>query len=113
MLPTSMNIIKIIPLEHAQKPFSHVKVAFVQLAAVPTTASNSSNPVRVKTLRGTFKDYADLKIPSKDPWVPDSVFCIKKYYLNAGRGPWLPMSKLSGGTMLLVYCFRFQFALFF
>lgn len=75
--------------------------------------SNSSNPGRAKTLRGTFKDYTDLKIPSKDPWVPDSVFCLKKYYLNASRGPWLPMSKLSGSTMLLVYGFQFQFELFF
>lgn len=123
--PSHLNdIIKIMPLKHAQKPFSHVKVAFVQLTAVPTTAakanvesrllkSNSSNPVRAKTLRGTFKNYTDLKIPSKNPWVPDSVFCLKKYYLNASRGPWLPMLKLSGGTMLLVYGFQFQSELFF
>lgn len=77
------DIIKITPLEQAQKPFSHMKVAFVQLTAVPTMAveanaesrllKSSSNPVRAKTLCSTFKDYKDLKILSKDPWVPDSV----------------------------------------
>lgn len=55
------DIIKTAPLEQVQKPLSHVKVAFVQLTAVPTTAaeanaesrllkSNSSNLVRAKTL---------------------------------------------------------------
>lgn len=73
MLSTSMSIIKIIPLEHAQKPFSQEKVAFVQLTAVPTMGakanvesrllrSNRSNPAIAKTLDAIFKDYTDLKI---------------------------------------------------
>lgn len=41
--PSHLNdIIKITPLEQAQKPFSHVNVAFVQLTAVPTTAAEAN-----------------------------------------------------------------------